>query len=271
VVCFSRIWSVPFEAWRTGSPCLDLEHASASSGLPWGLDLPLQIAIRPTDFCHPTNLSTCTRARGSRPISRPRGMSPVARWIEGHDVSRRRRPLPPDRTLRPRVFTGVASCDRASDTPVARSWGRAALLRRLRLRSLEPRPPSPLFREEKGQGGDPVCLPSAGRSGYRAPGRSRPRPCDLDAPRERPRSGPTDNRVVVESARADILRCRPRDSPSTEPPPACLLPRPLGSVQGSWLIAFRRGHQEFQTGFSGLATAYRSLQRISTRGHAREP
>jgi hypothetical protein len=51
----------------------------------------------------------------------------VARWIEGHDVSRRRRPLPPDRTLRPRVFTGVASCDRASDTPVARSWGRAAL------------------------------------------------------------------------------------------------------------------------------------------------
>jgi len=33
VVCFSRIWSVPFEAWRTGSPGLHLEHASASSGL----------------------------------------------------------------------------------------------------------------------------------------------------------------------------------------------------------------------------------------------
>jgi len=150
VVCFSRIWSVPFEAWRTGSPCFHLEHASASSGLPSGLDLPMQIAIRPTDFCHPTNLSTCTRARGSRPTSRPRGMSPVARWIEGHDVSRRRRPLPPDRTLRPRVFTGVASCDRASDTPVARSWGRAALLRRLRLRSLEPRPPSPCSVKKKG-------------------------------------------------------------------------------------------------------------------------
>jgi hypothetical protein len=76
----------------------------------------------------------------------------VARWIEGHDVSRRRRPLPPDRTLRPRVFTGVASCDRASDTPVARSWGRAALLRRLRLRSLEPRPPSPSSVKKKGDG-----------------------------------------------------------------------------------------------------------------------
>jgi len=96
-------------------------------GASFGLDLPMQIAILPTDFCHPTNLSTCTRARGSRPISRPRGMSPGARWIEGHDVSRRRRPLPPDRTLRPRVFTGAASCNRASGTPVARSWGRAVL------------------------------------------------------------------------------------------------------------------------------------------------
>jgi hypothetical protein len=105
--------------------------------------------IRPTDFCHPTNLPTCTRARGSRPISRPRGMSPGARWIEGHDVSRRRRPLPPDRTLRPRVFTEVASCDRASDTPVARSWGRAAIADGSRLRSFEPRPPSSFFREEK--------------------------------------------------------------------------------------------------------------------------
>jgi hypothetical protein len=87
----------------------------------------MQIAIRPTDFCHPTNLSTCTRARGSRPTSRPRGMSPGARWIEGHDVSRRRRPLRPDRTLRSRVFTEIASCDQASDTPVARSGRRAAL------------------------------------------------------------------------------------------------------------------------------------------------
>lgn len=107
------------------------------------------IAIRPTDFCHPTNLSTCTRARGSRPIFRPRGMSPEARWIEGHDVSRRRRPLPPDRTLRPRVFTEVASYDRASDTPVARSWGRAALADSSRLLSFEPRPPFSFVREEK--------------------------------------------------------------------------------------------------------------------------
>lgn len=52
---------------------------------------------------------------------------------------------------------------------------------------------------------DPVCLPSVGRSGYRALDRSRSWPCDLDAPRERPRSGPTDNRYVVESARAGHL------------------------------------------------------------------
>lgn len=38
--------------------------------------------------------------------------------------------------------------------------------------------------------------------------------------------------------------------------PACpSAARPLGSVQGCWLLAFQRGHQEFQTGFSGLATA----------------
>jgi len=81
----------------------------------------------------------------------PAGDEPGARWIEGHDVSRRRRPLPPDRTLRPRVFTEVASCDRASDTPVARSWGRAALADGSRLRSFEPRPPLSFFREVKGK------------------------------------------------------------------------------------------------------------------------
>jgi hypothetical protein len=113
------------------------------------LDLPTQIAILPTDFCHPTNLSTCTRARGSRPISRPRGMSPGrdgSRDTTFHDVVARFR-----RTARsgPRVFTEVASCDRASDTPVARSWGRAALADGSRLRSLEPRPPLSFFREEK--------------------------------------------------------------------------------------------------------------------------
>lgn len=99
-----------------------------------------------------------------------------------------------------------------------------------------------------------MCLPSVGRSGYRAPGRSRPRPCDLDAPRERPRSGPTDNRFVVESARADILRCRPRGSPSTEPPPACLLPDLEGRYRAPATHLSARS-QEFQTGFSGLATA----------------
>ena len=48
-------------------------------------------------------------------------------------------------------------------------------------RASEPRPRSPWFREETGRVGDPVCLPSIGRSGYRAPGRSRSAPCDANA------------------------------------------------------------------------------------------
>jgi len=48
-----------------------------------------------------------------------------------------------------------------------------------------------------------------------------------DALRERPRSGPTDSHVVVESARADILRCRPRVSPSTRAPAYPFAGRPV--------------------------------------------
>jgi hypothetical protein len=97
-----------------------------------------------------------------------------------------------------------------------------------------------------------VCLPSGGRSGYRAPGRFRPRPCDLGAPRERPRSGPTDNRFVAESARADILRCRPRGSPSTEPPPACLLPDRWGRCRAPGYSPFGEVTRSFKRASLGL-------------------
>lgn len=80
--------------------------------------------VRPTSAT--TNLSTCTRARGSRPTWGT-GVETGPRWIEGHDVSRRRRPLPPDHMKRARVFAGVASCDRASGTPVARPSVHATL------------------------------------------------------------------------------------------------------------------------------------------------
>jgi hypothetical protein len=109
-----------------------------------------------------------------------------------------------------------------------------------------------LFREEKGRWDDPVCLPSAGRSGYRAPGRSRPRPCDLDAPRERPRSGPTDNHFVVESARASTLRCRPRGSPSTEPPSARLLPDRWGRCRAPGCSPFGEVTRSFKRASLGL-------------------
>jgi hypothetical protein len=65
---------------------------------------------------------------------------------------------------------------------------------------------------------------------------------------KRSRGGPTDSRPVVESARASTLRCRPRRSPSTEPPPTGN--RPCCSRQGSL------------TGFSGPRLHYRDLQRM---------
>jgi len=56
--------------------------------------------IRPTDFCHPTEpVYLYPRSWLSSCLSPP-GFSPAAQRIEGHDVSRRRRPLPPDPTTR---------------------------------------------------------------------------------------------------------------------------------------------------------------------------
>jgi len=212
----------------------------------------MQIRIRPTDFCHPTNLSTCTRARGSRPISRLRGMSPVARWIEGHDVSRRRRPLPPDRTLRPRVFTGVASCNQASDTPVARSWGRAALADDCASgrSSQDRRHPSSVKRRGEGtircaflrqdaRATERLVDPDPGLATWMLPvnvhGVVRP----------------TD-RFVVESARASTLRCRPRGSPSTEPPPARLLPDREGRCRAPGCSPFSEVTRSFKRASLGL-------------------
>jgi hypothetical protein len=87
-----------------------------------------------------------------------------------------------------------------------------------------------------------------------------------DALRERPRSGPTDSHFVVESARADILRCRPRVSPSTRAPAYPFAGRPVtvgtGLRRARAHLAGRTRATEFQTGFSGLVTAYRVLQRM---------
>jgi len=82
MVCPVRIWSVSREAWRTGSPYLRRGARQRACGFLWArcrrfasrpptlVEDRLEaysIKIRPTDLCHPTNLSTCTRARGSRP------------------------------------------------------------------------------------------------------------------------------------------------------------------------------------------------------------
>lgn len=135
--------------------------------------------VRPTSATQPTCL-TCTRARGSRPISRPRGMSPGAQMDRGT----RRFTTSSPASAEPHAQTpGVhrGSSVRSSFWHPCRSLvGTRRPCRRLRLRSLEPRPPSPFLREDEERVDDPVCLPSAGRSVYRALGRSRSGPCDPD-------------------------------------------------------------------------------------------
>lgn len=61
--------------------------------------------IRPTDLCHPTYLSNLhPRSWLSSCLSLVGGLARRAQRIEGHDVSRRRCPLPPDPTIGARVF-----------------------------------------------------------------------------------------------------------------------------------------------------------------------
>jgi len=80
-------------------------------------------------------------------------------------------------------------------------------------------------------------------------------------PRERSRGGPNDIRFLVESARAiRVLRRVPSEMFTLVKAPACR--RPPFSARGGDVTIF---------GFSGLRLLHRYLQRISTRGQAREP
>jgi len=87
-------------------------------------------------------------------------------------------------------------------------------------------------------------------------------------PRERPRSGPTGRRVVVESAwRTSTLRCLPVRSVTLDRAPACApaVRRRLGRRHGPRRPDVSQGRRGLQTSFSGLAAAYRSLQRMIRR------
>jgi len=210
----------------------------------------------------PTNLSTCTRARGSRPTF-DSGVEAESRWIEGHDVSRRRRPLPPDRTIRPRLFTAVASFGRASGIPVARPLVRAALAG-----DCEPVRPSQDrrlsgLREETERVSDPG-MPSFDRtlglpSARSIPPRALRRGCDPVNVHEAVR--PTIASSSRAPGQAPFDAC-PGVSPSTEPPPTRLLRDPDGPRSCRAPPCRFRGATGFQTGFSGLAAAYRFLQRM---------
>ena len=144
-------------AWRTGSPCLRRSARQRAYGFlrarcrrfakrPSTFVKDRVVAystrIRPTDFCHPTYLSTCTRARGSRPASRILGfLRPVvrdgSRDTTFHDVVAR---FHRTRGVGARLFAEAARMDRASDTPVARSCRRAVLSDDC-VFTFEPRPP----------------------------------------------------------------------------------------------------------------------------------
>jgi hypothetical protein len=181
VVCFSRIWSVPCEAWRTGS--LRSHRPRASARRVASSKLRSAVADRDTsDRPVPPNQPVYLHPRSwlSSYLS-TRWLRPSHGWIEGHDVSRRRRPLPPDCRSMARVFAGVASCSRASGTPVARPGSHAVLAddREPFRASRDRHHPGSVKRPSEGT--IRVCLPSVGRSGYRALRRSRSAPCDANA------------------------------------------------------------------------------------------
>jgi len=144
-----RSWSAPCESGvfrvRHGAPVRPISAAARVSVLAvsFGLDAAVSRAVpplswrtvsrrtasryvRPTSATQP-NLSTCTRARGSRPVSRRRGLVRLrngSRDTTFHDVVARFRRI---RRRGARVFAEAVRTDRASDTPVARSRRRAAL------------------------------------------------------------------------------------------------------------------------------------------------
>jgi hypothetical protein len=122
--------------------------------------------------------------------------------------------------------------------------------------SQERRRPSSVKRGVSGRSGASsfgrtLGLPSAGPIPIRA---LRPRMLSL----ERPRSGPTLNRFVVESARAPSCDAVRENHPRPEPPPPRLLHERVihtMSAQGPGVAGPRSRTSGFHTGFSGLATA----------------
>jgi len=219
----------------------------------------------------PTNLSTCTRARGSRPTF-DSGVEAESRWIEGHDVSRRRRPLPPDRTIRPRLFTAVASFGRASGIPVARPLVRAALAG-----DCEPVRPSQDrrlsgLREETERVSDPG-MPSFDRtlglpSARSIPTRALRRGCDpVNVTRRSDRQSLRRRERRGKHLSMRVLECHPRPSPRR---PVCCATRMDRGRAGPLRADFaaRRG---FKRASLGLRLPTDFCNACSTRGHAREP
>jgi hypothetical protein len=264
VVCFSRIWSVPCEAWRTGSLRSHCRRASAREAASSKLrstvvdrdtsDRPLP-PYQPV-YLHPRSwLSSYLSSRGLRP-----GRD-GSRDTTFHDVVARFR-----RIVRngPRMFAGVASCDLTSDTPVARPWCHAALAGDCDTERLSRDPPSPRLREEAWREDDPVCLPPVGRSGYRAPGRSRSRAlrrgCDPVNVHEVVRPAIASSSRAPGRARHLAVPCASGIVTLDQSPrrPACW----NDAVRASCRAPECRNTREFQAGFCGLAAAYRSLQRM---------
>ena len=184
-----RIWSVPREAWRTGSPYLHRSFASAKATAYLGLDAavsrrvpwprgqgPLRVVrapgyVRPTSATQPTYLPApalvalvLSVAAGVEPggvtdrgTRRFTTSSPASTGSHAQDLG-----------CSPRQLRGIEFLTTLSPARVGRPPSQTN-----RRATFEPRPPSRRAREGATRGDDPGSLPSAGRSGYRALRRSR--------------------------------------------------------------------------------------------------
>jgi len=240
VVCFSRIWSVPCEAWRTGS--LRSHHPRASARRVASSKLRSAVADRGTSdrpvppnqpvYLHPRSwLSSYLSIRWLRP-SRD-----GARDTTFHDVVARFR-----RTVEASPVVRRGSFVRSSFWHPCRSpVSVTPPLQATVIPSCEPRPPSPELREETERVDDPG-VPSSGRtlglpSALSIPMRALRRACDPVYVHEAVRP------AIDSSSRApwaSTLRCgsggaHPRPSPRL---PAC--------------CNERSERRCLKTGFSGL-------------------
>jgi hypothetical protein len=197
-----RSWSAPCESGvfrvRHGAPVRPISAAARVSVLAvsFGLDAAVSRAVpplswrtvsrrkaprcvRPTSATQPIPVYLYPRSWLSSCLSHA-GVSPSmrngSRDTTFHDAVARFRRI---RRRGARVFAEAVRTGRASDTPVARSWRRAALSGDC-VFTFEPRPPSPRLREETGRVDDRRCLPSVGRPGYRTFRRSPPASCDAE-------------------------------------------------------------------------------------------